>query len=62
MGVVSFTPLLLYLCRKQHPAPSTHCIEGWVDPRADLDIIKKRNICPLPGIKHPNSLAILPIA
>jgi hypothetical protein len=24
-------------------APSTHCIQGWVDPRAGLDDVEKRN-------------------
>jgi hypothetical protein len=28
-------------------APGTHCIEGWVDPRADLGALEKRKIsCP----------------
>jgi hypothetical protein len=31
-------------------APGTHLIEGWVGPRAGLEIVKK-NPLPLPGIE-----------
>jgi hypothetical protein len=44
--VVSFMPLPLYTRRK---APDTHWIEGWVGPRAGLDIME-RNLLRLPGI------------
>lgn len=33
--MVRFTPLPL------HP-PRTHCIGGWVDPRAGLDLVEKK--------------------
>jgi hypothetical protein len=39
--VVSFTPLPLY---PQERAPGTHLIGGWVDPRASLDDMEKRDI------------------
>jgi hypothetical protein len=35
---VSFTPRPLY---PRERAPSTHCIGGWVDPRAGLDDMEK---------------------
>jgi hypothetical protein len=36
--VVSFTPRPLY---PRERAPGTHCIGGWVDPRAGLDDMEK---------------------
>jgi hypothetical protein len=36
--VVSFTPRPLY---PRERAPGTHCIGGWVDPRAGLDNMEK---------------------
>jgi hypothetical protein len=32
-------------------APGTHWIGGWVDPRADLDGLKKRKFLTLPGLE-----------
>jgi hypothetical protein len=32
-------------------APGIHWIEGWVDPRADLDDVEKRKFLPLPGLE-----------
>jgi hypothetical protein len=46
--VVSFTPLPLYL---QERAPGTHCIGGWVDPRAGLDDMAKWKFLTLPGLE-----------
>jgi hypothetical protein len=42
--VVSFTPRPLY---PRERAPGTHCIGGWVDPRAGLDSMEKwsKNEC-----------------
>jgi hypothetical protein len=35
-------------------APGTHCIGGWVRPRAGLDAVEKRkNSQPLPGLEPP---------
>jgi hypothetical protein len=31
---------------------STHWTGGWVDPRACLDVMEKREILPLPEIKY----------
>jgi hypothetical protein len=31
-------------------APGTHCIGGWVDPRAGLDDVEKRKFPTLPGL------------
>jgi hypothetical protein len=31
--------------------PGTHWIGGWVDPRASLDDVKKRNFLTLPGLE-----------
>jgi hypothetical protein len=39
--VFSFTVRLLYSRRK---SPGTHWIGGWVDPRAGLDAVAKREI------------------
>jgi hypothetical protein len=34
----------------------THWIEGWMGPRADLDLVVKRKIFPLPGLEpRPSS-------
>jgi hypothetical protein len=33
-------------------APGTHCIGGWVGPRADLDAVEYRRVLPLPGIER----------
>jgi hypothetical protein len=32
-------------------APGTHCIKGWVRPRAGLDVMEKKTLFPLPGNK-----------
>jgi hypothetical protein len=32
-------------------APSTHCIGGWVDPRAGLDGVEKKKFVTLPGFE-----------
>jgi hypothetical protein len=42
-------------------APSAHCIGGWVDHRASLDSIIRREILPLPGLNLDPS-AIQPVA
>lgn len=47
--MVSFSPWPPYTRR----SPSTHWIEGWVDPRDSLDDVTNRNLT-LPGIKSPN--------
>jgi hypothetical protein len=44
---VSFTPRPLY---PRERAPGTHCIGGWVDPRAGLDMAKWKFLT-LPGIE-----------
>jgi hypothetical protein len=36
--VVNFTPRPFY---PRERAPGTHCIGGWVDPRAGLDDMEK---------------------
>jgi hypothetical protein len=42
--VVSFTPRLLYSRGK---VPCSHCIGGWVGPKACLDVVEKTKIsCP----------------
>jgi hypothetical protein len=46
--LVSFTP------RPLHPrerATGTHCIGGWVDPRAGLDDMEQRKFLTLPGLE-----------
>jgi hypothetical protein len=42
--MVSFTHRPLY---PRERAPDTHWIRGWVDPRAGLDDVEKRNFCTL---------------
>jgi hypothetical protein len=32
-------------------APGTHCIGGWLDPRAGLDDVEKRKFLTLPGLE-----------
>jgi hypothetical protein len=32
-------------------ARGTHCLEGWVDPRAGLNDAEKRNFLTLPGLE-----------
>jgi hypothetical protein len=39
----------------------THWIGGWVSPRADLDIVEKQKILPLPGIE-PRPFSLQPVA
>jgi hypothetical protein len=34
-------------------APASNWIEGWVDPRAGLDDVEKRNFLTLPGLEMP---------
>jgi hypothetical protein len=46
--VVSSTPRLLY---PRERAPGTHCIGGWVDPRAGLDDMEKWKLLTLPGLE-----------
>jgi hypothetical protein len=46
--VVSFTPRPLY---QRERAPGTHCIKGWVDPRAGLDNMEKLKFLTLPGLE-----------
>jgi hypothetical protein len=41
-------------------AARTHCIEGWVDPKASLDITEK-SLFPLPGIE-PRLLSLRPLS
>jgi hypothetical protein len=31
--------------------PGTHCIGGWVDPRAGLDDVDKRKFLTIPGLE-----------
>jgi hypothetical protein len=45
--VVSFTPRSLYLWGKPH---GIHWIGDWVDPRASLDDVEKRDFLTLPGL------------
>jgi hypothetical protein len=35
-----------------HRTPGTHCIGGWVGPRAGLDDVEKREFLTLPGLKR----------
>ena len=49
MWVVKFTPWRLYLWGK---APNEERIGGWVGSRAGLDVLEKRELLPLPEIKH----------
>jgi hypothetical protein len=51
--VVSFTPV--------ERATGTQRIEGWVDPRADLDDVEKRKFLTLPELKLDIS-AVQPVA
>jgi hypothetical protein len=46
--VVNFTPRPLY---PRERAPGTHCIGGWVDPRAGLDDMEKQQFLTLPGLE-----------
>jgi hypothetical protein len=46
--VVNFTPRPLY---SRGWYPGTHCIGGWVDPRASLDDMEKWKFLPLPGLE-----------
>jgi hypothetical protein len=38
---------------------NTHWTGDWVGPRANLDILEKRKIFPLPGIEHRLSSPLL---
>jgi hypothetical protein len=44
------------------PPQGTHCMGGWVGPKAGLDIVEKRKTLPLPGLKsqlssqYPNAI------
>jgi hypothetical protein len=42
-------------------APGTHWLGGWVGPIADLDVMEKRKILPLPGIE-PRLSSLQPVA
>jgi hypothetical protein len=43
-------------------AAGTHCIGGWVGPRAGLDVMEKRKI-PCPCLElNPDSSVIQPVA
>jgi hypothetical protein len=46
--VVSFRPFRFTPGEK---APGTHCIGGWVDPRAGLDDMEKWKFLTLPGLE-----------
>jgi hypothetical protein len=46
--VVSFTPRPFY---PRERALGTHCIGGWVDPRAGLDNMEKKKFLTLPGLE-----------
>jgi hypothetical protein len=55
--VVSFTSQPLY-SRGQESPSFTHCIGGWVGPRAGMDAVAKRKkvpSLPLPGTEPPSS-------
>jgi hypothetical protein len=41
------------LCRftPKESAPGTHCMGGWMDPRAGLDELEKREFLTLPGLE-----------
>jgi hypothetical protein len=42
--------------------PGTHWIEGWVGPRASLDVVEKKKILPLLGSEpRPSSLLLVAI-
>jgi hypothetical protein len=56
--VVSFTPWPLYLRER---APGTHCIGGWVDPRACLDEMDKRKFLPYRD-SNPDLSVVQPVA
>jgi hypothetical protein len=47
--VVSFRPRPLYTPRKE--PPGTHWIGGWVNPRAGLDDVEKKQFLTLPGLE-----------
>jgi hypothetical protein len=36
--------------------PDTHCIGGWVGPRARRDIVEKKTLLPFPGINISNTV------
>jgi hypothetical protein len=44
------------------PAPGTHFIGGWVDPRAGLDDMEKWKFFTLPGLELPLPLVVQPVA
>jgi hypothetical protein len=56
--VVSFTTWQLYPWGKNL---GTHWIGDWVDPRAGLDAVEKRNILPMLGVK-PRFFSLYPVA
>jgi hypothetical protein len=56
--VVSFTPRPLYTRER---APGTHCIGGWVDPRAGLDNIEKWKFWPYRD-SNPELSVVQPVA
>jgi hypothetical protein len=58
--VVKATPRPLY----PREIPATHCIGGWVDPRAGLDgcgkIRRHRNSIPVPPSLYPAAIPTVP--
>jgi hypothetical protein len=57
--VVGFIHLLLYYKETAH---GTNLIGGWVDPKADLDVVERKRLS-YPCLKsNPDSSVILPVA
>jgi hypothetical protein len=48
---VSGQPLAPAALLPGEAAPVTHCLGGWVGPRAGLDDVKKRKFLTLPGLE-----------
>jgi hypothetical protein len=61
MEVSGQLPALAAVLLKE-TAPGTHCIGGWLSPRAGLDIVDKRKISYPCQKWNPYSSAVQPIA
>jgi hypothetical protein len=57
--VVNFTPRPLY---PRERSPGTHCIGGWVDPRAGMDNMEKWKFITLPGLETRPLSVVQPVA